>query len=261
MLMLLVVAAISTYIKYMIDIILGLLGGVAAGFVGSISSSGGLISVPLMLAIGLPANVAVGTNRFAAVGMLTAAVPRYLKGGKVRKSFLIYLIPVALVGGVIGSQILVSLDLDQFRQYLGGVFLFMLPTLFISREFGKKRRKTSVTKKALGLLTYVGIMIYAGLVGAGVGIFIALSFTYFFGLTYTEAIATNMVAWLILSTVLAVIFAYEGIINYTVGVPLMAGMFVGGELGSKFAIEKGNAVVQWMLAGVMLFTGVRLLFF
>jgi len=39
--------------------------GFAAGFVNTIAGSGSLLTVPMLILLGLPANVANGTNRVA----------------------------------------------------------------------------------------------------------------------------------------------------------------------------------------------------
>ena len=41
-------------------------GGFLAGFVDSIAGGGGLISLPVLLAAGLPPHLAIGTNKFSA---------------------------------------------------------------------------------------------------------------------------------------------------------------------------------------------------
>jgi len=50
------------------------LAGLCAGFVDSIAGGGGLISLPVLLSVGLPPQVALGTNKLqGSFGTLTAA--------------------------------------------------------------------------------------------------------------------------------------------------------------------------------------------
>ncbi|HMK37689.1 MAG TPA: TSUP family transporter, partial [Bacteroidota bacterium] len=93
-------------------------GGVAAGWIDSIAGGGGLITIPLLLWVGLPAQVALGTNKFqSSFGSFTAAfhytrqgvVPLHeaLPGilftlsGAAAGSIAVQLISGAVVGGLI----------------------------------------------------------------------------------------------------------------------------------------------------------------
>ena len=68
-----------------------------AGFIDSIAGGGGLITLPAYYAVGIPAHMALGTNKFAnSIGTLTALL-RFLKEGQIN-------IKVALVAAL-GAQI------------------------------------------------------------------------------------------------------------------------------------------------------------
>lgn len=49
---------------HMLAFIMG--GGFLAGFIDSIAGGGGLISLPVLMATGMPPHFAIGTNKFAA---------------------------------------------------------------------------------------------------------------------------------------------------------------------------------------------------
>jgi len=61
-----------------------LLIGSASGFIGSMVGSGGLISIPLLIIFGLPAPVAIATDRMGTIGLSLGAVPKYWKAKKNR---------------------------------------------------------------------------------------------------------------------------------------------------------------------------------
>ena len=64
-----------------IHIAISLFTGVAAGFLGAVTGGGGILSIPALLFLGLPIDTAIATNRLAAFGIITAAIPRYQKAG------------------------------------------------------------------------------------------------------------------------------------------------------------------------------------
>ena len=54
----------STISIYILIFVMG--GGFLAGFVDAIAGGGGLISLPVLLATGMPPHLAIGTNKFSA---------------------------------------------------------------------------------------------------------------------------------------------------------------------------------------------------
>src|SRR5579863_3937743 len=55
------------------------LAGFAAGFVDSIAGGGGIISLPALLAVGLPAHLALGTNKLQACLGTSVAAANYAR--------------------------------------------------------------------------------------------------------------------------------------------------------------------------------------
>ena len=64
--------------------------GLVGGFIDSIAGGGGLITVPALLAAGLPPQVALGTNKFqSCFGTMVAAVS-YARAGLMKTPGLAY---------------------------------------------------------------------------------------------------------------------------------------------------------------------------
>jgi uncharacterized protein len=117
---------------YMYVLILG--AGVLVGFINTLSGNGSVISLPLLIFAGLPANVANGTNR---VGILlqnlvgTASFQR--KGVLDVRAALILSIP-AVLGSLIGARIAVDLDETIMRRVIGVVMVIMLVLILTRPE-------------------------------------------------------------------------------------------------------------------------------
>ena len=66
----------------------------------------------------------------------------------------------------------------------------------------------------------------------------------------------------VFSAVLAtIIFAYFGIIDYQVGIVLLIGMALGGYIGTRTAIKKGNKFVKLAFLIVIIASAIKLIFF
>jgi uncharacterized membrane protein YfcA len=155
----------------------------------------------------------------------------------------------------------VNLDKDLLEKITGLLLLLLLPTLFIRKDFGIKEFKTTKTKKAFGFILYLAGMIYGAFFGAGGGILLIYTLAYFFGLSFLRSNATNLVAWMAMTTIAFIVFAVNGLVDFQLGISMLLGVTVGGYFGSKTAIQKGDGFVKLILTMVVVATSAKLLIF
>src|SRR5210317_1836332 len=102
-----------------------IVAGFLCGFINTFAGSGSLISLPLLMFIGLPANVANGTNRIAILLQNVVGVASF----KQQKVFTwkegIWLAIPAVVGSVIGAVFAVNIDEKIMTQVIGGLLVVM----------------------------------------------------------------------------------------------------------------------------------------
>lgn len=235
--------------------------GIAAGFADSTVGSGGLLSIPLLILLGLPPQVAIATDRVGSVGQTAAALLVFWKAKKIQWNYVVVFTILSLVGSSIGATILLAFDPKVLEKTVGLILLFIIPFLFIKSTLGTKPHQVSFLKKGLGYILYFLIMIYNGFFGTGSGPFSTFNSLYFFGLTIIEANATGIIPWFVLSLSSLFIFARGGIIDYQKGIMLLIGMSIGGYLGAHIAVTKGDAWIKRLFIIVILFSAVKLLLF
>ena len=61
--------------------------GLITGFIGAITGSGGVISIPFLIFLGLPPAHAIATERFASIGQHIATIRNFIKNGLGRSDF------------------------------------------------------------------------------------------------------------------------------------------------------------------------------
>src|SRR4051812_39948295 len=99
--------------------------GLTSGFVGALSSGGGLISIPGLIFMGLSPSAAIATTRLNVLSAGAFSLYRYNKQGVVQWKEMLKLIPIAIVGGVLGSKILLDID-EQTLEKIVGLLLLCL---------------------------------------------------------------------------------------------------------------------------------------
>lgn len=170
---------------------------------------------------------------------------------------------VGVAGVVLGAQLLLEIDPILLSRLVGILILLMTPTVFLG--FGKKagleRRVVSEKRKFAGYAGYFFTAVYDGFFGAASGLIAVYNFVVTLGYTFIEANALDKFIFLVALLPGLVIFMFSGIVNYEVGLVLLAGMAVGGYLGAHVAIRKGNRFVRLMFSLVVIASALKLLFF
>ncbi len=242
-------------------LLLVLMIGLATGFSDSVIGAGGLISVPALIFFGLPPQVAIATDRFGVLGQGFTALYKFWKAGKIVWKYVFVLSVISLIGSLIGANILVSVDPKILQTVVGILLIILLPLIFLKQNLGVQASETSKSKRVAGFFIYFLIMTYGGFFGQGTGPLLFYALTYFLGLTMIQVLATGVIPWLVLSLSSLIIFAFNGIVDYKIGIVLLVSMAIGGYVGAHFAITKGDVWIKRLFIFFVVASSIKLLFF
>ncbi|MFA6553067.1 MAG: sulfite exporter TauE/SafE family protein [Patescibacteria group bacterium] len=239
-------------------LLLTLVIGLLAGFVGAIAGGGGLISIPFLLFLGIPPQVTLATNKLGGMGLSFGALYKFIREKKVVWSYAIFLSIIGIAGSFIGARILLTIHTDVLQKLIGVLLLLLLPTIFFKKNFGLEELNVSPIKKAVGYACYFLISIIASFFG-GLGALSMSIVIFFFGLPMLKGNATELVSYSIFSLVSVIIFAISHLINYQVGIALFIGMLIGGYIGAHTAIKKGDKWVKIVFSIVVVASAIKIL--
>ncbi|MDD3871787.1 MAG: sulfite exporter TauE/SafE family protein, partial [Bacteroidales bacterium] len=148
-----------------------ILAGTLVGFINTLAGSGSLISLPLLMYLGLPANIANGTNRVAILlqSLVGVGVFRNSKVIRIREGIWIAL--PAVIGSIIGAILAVDLNEEVMRKFIGGLMLVMFFLIILKPESWIKGKAGSINPKPgiLQIVIFFAIGLYGGFIQAGVG--------------------------------------------------------------------------------------------
>ena len=82
---------------------------------------------------------------------------------------------------------------------------------------------------------------------------------FFFGLSIIKANATELFSYSVFSLCSVIIFAFNGLIDYRIGIILFLGMLVGGYVGAHTAIKKGDNWVKIFFTIVVIASALKIL--
>lgn len=235
-----------------------------AAFVDAIAGGGGLISLPAYMITGMPAHMAIASNKFsAAVGTLIATV-RFIKSGNLHMKAALQTAAFALVGSVIGAK----LALFTSDYYLRIAMMILLPcvavfVLFNRRQMGEESRFEQLSRARVffGMLA-AGMLIgiYDGFFGPGTGTFLILAFTTVLGFDLKRACGNTKIVNLTTNVSALVVFILAGQVYYAVAIPAMFFSILGNWLGSGLAIKKGARFVRPVMIFVLCLLFIKMIY-
>ena len=156
--------------------ILALIGtGLAAGFINTTAGGGSMLTLPLLMFLGLPANVANGTNRIAILLQNIIGVNTFRQKKVLNFKTDIKLAVPAVVGSLIGAMFAVEIDPLILKKIIAGLMVAMFLLVVLKPEVWVKEHAGNVNAKTT-VLQYI-IFFFIGFVrrfySAGCWVFIA----------------------------------------------------------------------------------------
>lgn len=245
-----------------IPIILGF-AGLVGGFVGSEVGAGALITVPVLLFLGLSPAAAVATSALSAWLINAVASFDYWRSGVIQKQLVWRLAPFALVGAVIGAQLIVSIDERTASGIVAVLFAFVFLVLFaVARTKGAGLRAGSMAfdagRKALAAAFAFGLGVYGGFFTVGVTTLFVIMFVYVLRRNFVQAAADSVFVSTIFLAGSLITFIIDGIIEWQFAVPLALGSVIGAHIGTRTALRYGSGWLRGLVALVVVTVVVQL---
>lgn len=225
---------------------LSLLFGAAfvAGLVDAIAGGGGLITVPVLLSIGLPPQVALGTNKLQASFGSGSAMLHFVRAGRVKLGDCWQGIVWTALGSALGVWALQLLDPGLLRRIipwlLGSIALYLLFTPCLGQEDIHARWSASIFYLVFGLL----IGFYDGFLGPGTGSFWAMAFMLLLGYSMVRATAATKMMNFTSNATALLLFLLAGQVQYQAGFVMGVGQFLGARVGARLVTHRGAGFVR-----------------
>ena len=246
----------------MLDYLLLVLVGFIAGVINVVAGGGSLLTLPMLIFLGLPPNIANGTNRIAIVIQNIFAVKGFQSKGVNTFPFSIYLAIPATIGAVIGAIAGVKIEGELFNKILGVIMVVIVAYMVLSPKTSSKNSLERITGKYfwLSIIAFFFIGLYGGFIQAGVGfiILVALSSINHISLVKSNAIKVFVVLTYCVASI--GIFAYNDSINWMYGFILSIGNASGAWVMSRWSVSKGDGFVKKVLIIMVLAMAIKLWF-
>jgi len=246
-----------------VEIIVLVVVGFIAGTINTLAGGGSLLTLPILIFLGLPPNVANGTNRIAILFQNVFTTAGFKSKGITTFPFSIYLGISALLGSIIGAQIAVDISGEAFNRILSIVMAIIVVYMVLkpkNKQFNLTEQ-TSGKKLWISILLFFFVGIYGGFIQAGVGFIMLLILSSINNLSLVKSNAVKVMVVLIYTVTAVAVFAYNDKINWKIGLTLAIGNATGGWLASRWSVKKGDSLVRKFLIVMVVIFAIKLWFF
>jgi uncharacterized membrane protein YfcA len=227
-----------------------------AGTMNSVAGGGTLLTFPTLIWIGLPSVTANATSTVALVPGTAGSVWAYRKEMSSADPRMLALLAPSIVGGIAGALLLRKTPAALFDALVPYLVLFAT-LLFMAQEPIQRRLKT--TKSAAhhsqrwfagALVFQLGVALYGGYFGAGIGI-LMLAAMGILGLTDIHQM--NGLKALLGGTINAIAglyFIWAKMVYWPYSLIMLVGAIAGGYGGARVARRMGAAAVRRIVIAV-----------
>ncbi len=246
-----------------LTVIILLSGGLFAGVLNTIVGGGSLISVPLLIASGLPVHLAVGTNRFAMVFNTGVGAIDYHKKIKYDTKLALFLASFASVGSYLGANIVLQID-ERILEYIIGILMLSLGGVILyKKKLGLEEKKIDLTKRNYLVIIVLNFLlgIYGGFFGGGISTMFTFVFVSYFGKNFIKSAGITRFIVCILSMVAVISFTLNNSIDFSYGIILAITFVAGAKIGVKLALKAGNVWMRRLFVILAIISSIKLFFF
>ncbi|MCC7043037.1 MAG: sulfite exporter TauE/SafE family protein [Acidobacteria bacterium] len=229
--------------------------GYLAGFINTIAGGGSMLTLPVFMMLGLPADIANGTNRVGILMQSLAGTRGFYKAGKLAPDTIIPTLIPTLAGSLAGSLLASYLPVSWLKPALLGTMLAMALLMLLQPSVVAPPPGTPAYALRDRPLAWLGLFaagLYGGFVQAGVGFILIAALAG--GLRY-DLVRTNALKMAITATLTLValgVFVVRGQVLWIPGLLMAVGTVVGAVTSVKFAIAVPQSVLKWVLFGMVL---------
>ncbi len=241
--------------------------GLFAGWIDAMAGGGGLITLPVLLHVGVPPAMALGTNKFqSSFGSFTSSY-KFVKAKKVNLKNVIPGILCTIIGALFGVSLAKMVNSQFLSMIIPFMMLGIVLYLLLAPTFPFSSAEDLITsdttsKKVVMVFVVGGIVLgfYDGFFGPGTGNFWTFVLFAFAGLNLMEATAHTKIFNFTSNIIAFLLFAISGKVLYKMGLIMAMGQIIGSRIGAGMVINRGSKFIRPIFITVVIFLALTLLY-
>ena len=230
-------------------------------FIGVVTGSNSLITVPVMFQFGIDPKVAVATNMFGLTFMSVGASIPFLRQKAVDLKRITPLFIITLVSSALGALLAVVISAGSLKVTISAAMIVVALFTLSRRNVGLQPAAAVSTRAAIVTYALAFLLgVYGGFYSGGYVTILTTVLVVFFGMTFSESIASTKVINVFSSLSATAVFMWQGMVDYKLGVMLSVTMFVGAYVGAHYATKINDVWLRRIFLATVIILALKTLF-
>lgn len=227
---------------------------------GIVFGGGSFVILPILFLLGVDPRVAIATNHASAMVQIGTGITVFGRAGKIDYKLALRAAPFFLAGGIIGAFLLLELNEEMIRKAVSlAVIFFAFFSLARKERLTQGKTKVSFLSIFFGSLLVVLAGIYQIIITAGGGTILTFVLVYLFGARLKGAIYTRPLINLATVLTATIILIWNGLVDWTIFIPLALGRGTGAFIGSKVLMHTKSEKLVIVFSVVVILIALRTL--
>lgn len=232
-----------------------LASGIAAGFINTIAGGGGLFTLAALLFMGLPADLANGTNRVSVAIQSLEGVRGFHRHDVLDTRAILPMLVPTLSGSLLGSLTASWLPVALLKPLLLATMIAMAVLMIVkpavmTPEPGS--RPLSLHESKAGWLALFGAGLYGGFIQGGVGFLLLAGLVGVMRYNLVAANALKLVCTAVFGIVALTVFSWRGQVLWLPGLIISVGTLIGVRLSVNFAMKARHETLRYVLLSTVI---------
>ncbi|MCB9272711.1 MAG: sulfite exporter TauE/SafE family protein [Lewinellaceae bacterium] len=236
--------------------LIAVLGSALAGSINTLAGNGSAITLTILTELlGLPGNLANGTNRVGVFTQSAAGVYAFYRNGKLTVQRSTLPIIMNVIGAAAGVAVAVSVSNEAFKSAFRFLMIAMLFVILLKPK--RWLRETDISRQPnpwIAIPLYLALGFYSGFIQMGMGVFFLAVMVLYARYSLIDANAVKLAVVALNTLLVIIIFQLQGLINWQIGLIMALGQTIGGYFTAHYAslYPRANVWAHRLLVAVVI---------
>jgi uncharacterized membrane protein YfcA len=222
------------------------LAGGMAGAMNALAGGGTFVTLPAMMAVGIPSVIANTSSTVALYPAQLTTAWSYRDGlGPIGSVSIKVLLAATLIGGAVGAGLLLSTSSDAFTQALPWLLLVATVMLGVGPQLGESLRRRWRINAPTVICMQLLLGVYGGYFGGAVGLMMMAVWGLLDERTLKSFNAPRTLLVCAANTVAVLIFIATGSVRWPESLTMLVAAAIGGYFGARLGRRANAQMVRW----------------
>jgi len=222
---------------------IAIIGGLFAGCINTLAGNGSAITLTILTEVlGLPGNMANGTNRLGVFAQTSASTYAFYKNDKINWARSRLYVILTTIGAIAGVLVAIWVSNEQFKFVFRYLLLVMLVVILIKPK--RWLRETDYSAQPSLFITIPAFLLlgfYGGFIQMGMGVLFLIIMVLGAKWSLIDSNVIKSMIVMIYTIFVIAIFQWKGLINWQMGGIIAIGQMTGGWLTANYASKYKEA--------------------